>query len=68
MVTFAPLFLGPGEYIVSVALFKDLCLASKFEPEAYDLHDRFYPLKVLHPEGLGVDIGTVNQPAVWEIA
>jgi lipopolysaccharide transport system ATP-binding protein len=67
-VTFAPLFLGPGEYIVSVALFKDLCLASKFEPESYDLHDRFYPLKVLHPEGLGVDIGTVNQPAVWEIA
>lgn len=67
-VTFAPLFLGPGEYIVSVALFKDLCLASKFEPEAYDLHDRCYPLKVLHPEGLGVDIGTVNQPAVWEIA
>ena len=66
-VTFAPLFLGPGEYIVSVALFKDLCLASKFEPEAYDLHDRCYPLKVLHPEGLGVDIGTVNQPAVWEI-
>jgi lipopolysaccharide transport system ATP-binding protein len=67
-VTFSPLFLGPGEYIVSVALLKDLCLASKFEPEAYDLHDRCYPLKVLHPEGLGVDIGTVNQPAVWEIA
>lgn len=67
-VTFAPLFLGPGEYIVSVALFKDLCLASKFEPEAYDLHDRCYPLKVLHPEGLGVDIGTVNQPTLWEIA
>ncbi len=67
-VTFDPLFLGPGEYILSVALFKDLCLASKFEPEAYDLHDRCYPLKILHPEGLGVDIGTVNQPAQWEIA
>lgn len=66
-VTFSPLFLGPGEYIVSVALFKDLCLASQFEPEAYDLHDRCYPLKVLHPEGLRVDIGTVNQPAMWEI-
>lgn len=68
IVTFNPLFLGPGDYIVSVALFKELCLASKFEPKAYDVHDRCYPLKVLHPPGLGVEIGTVNQPATWELA
>lgn len=66
-VSFEPLFLGPGEYLVSVALFKELDLASKFEPEAYDLHDRCYPLKILSPEGINVEIGTVNQPAVWEV-
>jgi lipopolysaccharide transport system ATP-binding protein len=67
VVTFDPLFLGPGEYMVSVALFKELDLVSKFEPEAYDLHDRCYPLTVLHPEGLAVDIGTVNQPSNWTL-
>lgn len=66
-VSFDPLFLGPGEYLVSVALFKELDLASKFEPEAYDLHDRCYPLTVLSPEGVSVEIGTVNQPAIWEL-
>lgn len=68
IVTFNPLFLGPGEYVVSVALFKELDLASRFEPQAYDLHDRCYPLKVLHPHGVGVEIGIVNQPASWELA
>ncbi len=67
IVTFNPLFLGPGDYIVSVALFKELSLASKFEPRAYDVHDRCYPLKVLHPHGLEVEIGTVNQPTLWEL-
>lgn len=68
IVKFNPFLLGPGDYIVSVALFKELCLASKFEPKAYDLHDRCYPLKVLYPHGLGVEIGTVNQPTTWELA
>ncbi|MBI2791917.1 MAG: ABC transporter ATP-binding protein [Gammaproteobacteria bacterium] len=68
IVKFNPFLLGPGDYIVSVALFKELCLSSKFEPKAYDLHDRCYALKVLHPPGLGVEIGTINQPATWELA
>lgn len=61
-----PLHLGPGDYLVSVALFKELNLASTIEPEAYDLHDRCYALKVLPPLGIQVEIGTVNQPAVWK--
>lgn len=68
IVSFAPLLLGPGEYIISIALFKELNIASRHEPEAYDLHDRCYALKILPPPGLGVEIGIVNQSATWEIA
>lgn len=68
IVNFNPLLLGPGDYIVSVALFKELDLASKIEPKAYDLHDRCYLLKILHPPGLNVDLGIVNQPSTWELA
>lgn len=66
-VSFEPLLLGPGDYLVSVALFRELNLASSVEPAAYDLHDRCYALKVLPPPGVKVEIGTVNQPANWEI-
>jgi len=65
-VKFDPLFLGPGDYLVSVALFRELNLASSIEPAAYDLHDRCYALKVLPPHGIQVQIGCVNQPATWE--
>lgn len=67
-ISFDPLYLGPGDYVVSIALFKELNIASNHEPDAYDLHDRCYALKVLPPEGVGVSIGIVNQPAVWELA
>lgn len=66
-VTFNPLYLGVGDYIVSVALFRELNIASRAEPEAYDLHDRCYALKVMSPVGVGVELGTVNQPATWEL-
>jgi lipopolysaccharide transport system ATP-binding protein len=62
-----PLLLGPGDYLVSVALFKEMNLGSSIEPDAYDLHDRCYALKVLPPIGVQVEIGTVNQPAVWKM-
>lgn len=65
-VRFDPLLLGPGDYLVSVALFRELNLASSIEPAAYDLHDRCYALKVLPPHGVNVQIGSVNQPASWE--
>jgi len=66
-VSFDPLYLGPGDYIASIALFKELNLASKIEPEAYDLHDRCYAIKILPPIGMGVDIGIVNQPSEWRV-
>jgi lipopolysaccharide transport system ATP-binding protein len=65
-VRFEPLYLGPGDYLVSVALFKHLDPASAIEPEAHDVHDRCYALKVLPPFGVGVELGIVNQPSLWE--
>lgn len=66
-VDFSPLLLGPGDYLVSVALFRELNLASAVEPASYDLHDRCHALKVLAPPGIHVQIGVVNQPAHWEL-
>lgn len=66
-VSFTPLQLGPGDYIVSVALFKELNIATRVEPQAYDLHDRCYALKMLPPPGVGIEIGVVNQQATWEV-
>lgn len=66
-VSFAPLQLGPGDYIASVALFKELNIATRVEPQAYDLHDRCYALKILPPPGVGIEIGVVNQQATWEL-
>ncbi|MBP5127202.1 Wzt carbohydrate-binding domain-containing protein, partial [Pseudomonas protegens] len=66
-VDFSPLLLGPGDYLVSVAIFRELNPASSIEPASYDLHDRCHALKVLPPPGIHVQIGVVNQPAQWEL-
>lgn len=66
-VHFEPMLLGPGDYITSVALFKDLELSNEHEPTAYDLHDRCYTLKVLAPFGINVSFGIVNHPVRWTI-
>jgi lipopolysaccharide transport system ATP-binding protein len=63
-----PLLLGPGDYVVSVALFKDLDLRNASEPAAYDLHDRAYLLRVLPPDGINCTIGIVNHRARWVVA
>lgn len=64
-IQFSPLLLGPGDYVVSIALFKDFDLLNKVEPPAYDVHDRAYPIKVLPPDGVNVDLGIVNHPVNW---
>jgi lipopolysaccharide transport system ATP-binding protein len=62
-----PLLLGPGDYVISLALFKDLDLRFALEPPGYDVHDRAYSLRVLPPEGINCTIGTVNQRGVWRV-
>jgi lipopolysaccharide transport system ATP-binding protein len=62
-----PLLLGPGDYVISLALFKDLDLRFALEPPGYDVHDRAYSLRVLPPEGINCTIGAVNQRGVWRV-
>ncbi|MBN4065417.1 ABC transporter ATP-binding protein [Desulfocapsa sp. AH-315-G09] len=64
-IVFDPLLLGAGDYIISIALFKEFDVLAASEPAAYDLHDRCYSLKVIPPEGINVDLGIVNQPVKW---
>jgi len=67
-IVFDPLFLGAGDYIVSIALFKDFDVLAASESAAYDLHDRCYSLKVIPPDGINVDLGIVNQPVKWALS
>jgi lipopolysaccharide transport system ATP-binding protein len=62
-----PLLLGPGDYVISLALFKHLDLRLAAEPPGYDVHDRAYLLRVLPPEGINCTIGTVNQRGRWRV-
>lgn len=66
-VIFDPLLLGRGDYIVSTALFKSLNLADSNEPQAYDLHDRRYQIKVEQPFGINVELGMICHPIKWGI-
>lgn len=64
-VVFDPLLIGKGDYIVSVAIFKQLDLYDPIEPQAYDLHDRRYQIKVEQPFGINVELGEINHPIKW---
>ncbi|HHY71905.1 MAG TPA: ABC transporter ATP-binding protein [Bacillus bacterium] len=64
-IIFDPLLLGKGNYLVSVAIFKNLNLVDNLEPEAYDLHDKMYEIKVEQPFGLNVELGIIHHPVRW---
>lgn len=66
-VIFDPLLIGRGEYIISIAIFKELNLLDAAEPEAYDLHDRKYKLKIEQPFGINTELGQINHPVRWNI-
>lgn len=57
--------LGPGDYVVSVGVFPELDVRSAQEQPAYDILDRYYPLKVLSAEGISLNVGIANQRARW---
>lgn len=59
------LLIGPGDYLVSVALFRHLDPAVLPEDRAYDLHDRSFALKILDPEINSFPLGLVRQKAHW---
>ncbi|OJX09385.1 MAG: hypothetical protein BGO77_07840 [Caedibacter sp. 37-49] len=60
--SFNPLRLGPGEYVVSVAILKHLDIENWITvPPAYDRHNRAYRLTILPDPKLRVALGSVVQ-------
>ena len=62
-----PLSLGPGEYVVSFGLGKNIDNSISHESEPYMVLDRAFELKVNPPGPISNVIGIVNQDAVWSI-
>ena len=58
----APLLLGQGNYLVSVALFKSIDNFSECEQPSYDMHDRKYKLSVVANPGLRPNTTAYAQP------
>lgn len=65
--TMESLFLGPGNYMVSIGLYKNVDNSISYESEAYMVLDRGFELKVNSSEIIATDIGIVNQTASWFI-
>jgi lipopolysaccharide transport system ATP-binding protein len=61
------LLIGPGDFIVSVALFRELDPSRAPEDCAYDLQDRSYALKILELDHQPYPSGLVRQNPSWEL-
>ena len=59
------LLIGPGDFIVSAALFKSLDPSRSPEDGAYDLRDREYALKIVDAEHQPYPTGLVRQKPNW---
>jgi lipopolysaccharide transport system ATP-binding protein len=59
--TLERLFIGKGEYTISIGIFKDLDLSNPIEQEAYYLLDRKYTFAIEQPFGLNIDMGQLYQ-------
>lgn len=65
--TLDELLIGPGDYIVSAAIFRELDPAKAPEDCAYELHDRQYPLKIVEADHAPYPLGLVRQKAHWDV-
>lgn len=64
---FAPLRLGPGEYAVSIGIFRDLDLSHRFGTDPLDVHDRRYIIRVVPEIGTNVDFGAFRHEVTWQM-
>ncbi|MGH8764396.1 MAG: hypothetical protein ACRET8_01650, partial [Burkholderiales bacterium] len=60
---YAPLMLGNGEYVVSVALFRRLDMRDTNTAIKYDLWDRSFQFKMVTPYAM--DQSLLKPPAEW---
>ena len=68
MMQINPLRLGEGEYMVSVACFKEYTLTTARENDAYMVLDRAILFNVSQPYGMAKSIGGFAQPVTWRVA
>jgi len=57
--------LGPGQYVVSVAIFPSLDLLDQLGQTPYDLHDRLYGFQIEPLVDCALDLGMVLHPVSW---
>ena len=62
------LLIGPGDYVVSAALFRSLDPTRSPEEGAYDLRDREYALKIVDADHQPYPTGLVRQKPTWSFA
>lgn len=62
-----PLLFGPGEYMVSVGVFKEIDLTNNMTmSRPMSLRSNSYEFKVSQPKDVFVDMGCVQCPVEWE--
>jgi lipopolysaccharide transport system ATP-binding protein len=59
------LIIGPGDFVVSAALFRTLDPSKNPEDGAYDLRDREYALKIIDSDHQPYPAGLIRQKAQW---
>ena len=57
--------LGPGLYVISVAIFPSLDLLDQLGQTPYDLHDRLYEFQIEPLLDCALDLGVVLHPVFW---
>jgi len=57
--------LGPGQYVVSVAIFPSLDLLDQLGQTPYDHHDRLYEFRIEPLVDCALDLGVVLHPVSW---
>jgi ABC-type polysaccharide/polyol phosphate transport system ATPase subunit len=57
--------LGPGQYVVSVAIFPSLDLLDQLGQTPFDLHDRLYEFRIEPLVNCALDLGIVLHPVSW---
>jgi lipopolysaccharide transport system ATP-binding protein len=63
---YSRLLLGPGDYVVSAALYKDIDMLRPNEAERYDLLDRSFGFRVF--SSFKADEALIRHPAHWQVS
>ena len=66
IVSFEPLQLGKGEYIISIGIYKAFSLSERYASHPLFVIDRQYRIKVQQEESVNVELGQLIQFPTWK--